>query len=407
LKNKRERINSFLQHIKDNPTVDKDILLKALNISDITLRRYINILKNQGYEIASKKGKVDLVSIGNEIENYVLTKRTYTSMRIIAFIVDSSPCKRKNLLQHFTVDGEKDKHIMSVRNLDIHINELVEKKFIKKTTEKNKIIYECGRGIFDITNYQSNEYAYLIHYIRMKKNYSPLKDTIDKILYKFENLLSISSKISRSIEEDIVFFEKYLVLMDLNYFCECSKSTLQSFINQCRRNETVLITLKNGDSFCVVPLTLVFYWRNSTWYLAALKDTKVSLYRLDKIKDCQTVGVVSEGECGKLIEEREVFKKRVQMAFGISFDMEIYVEVLFIDHFNVVEKAKEALSFSGGQFETYKDIGVIFKGNISGAMDFLTWIRQFGSSAVILSPVWFSKKHEDSAIRTIRKYLEK
>ena len=87
----------------------------------------------------------------------------------------------------------------------------------------------------------------------------------------------------------------------------------------------------------------------------------------------------------------------------MAMDNEQIVEVVFTNQFNIISKVHNRLSH---RIVYEKDSGdyVYMKLKITGIMDFMNWIRTFGSSVVIISPEYLVKKHKQTANKVLKRY---
>ena len=83
--------------------------------------------------------------------------------------------------------------------------------------------------------------------------------------------------------------------------------------------------------------------------------------------------------------------EEIDQFFGAIQGRREWVEVYFENSFSVIEHVKARLE-GQGSLEKVNERWYKFEGEILGCMNFLAWIRRFGSSAIIAKPNWLKDK---------------
>jgi predicted DNA-binding transcriptional regulator YafY len=128
------------------------------------------------------------------------------------------------------------------------------------------------------------------------------------------------------------------------------------------------------------PLGLIYYWVWGFWYLAALQDGDLRVYRVERIESIST---------GEHFTYPEGFSLTEQFADAWGVECEgplVNLAIKFYDEYRVIERViRETEHRRNRQIQQINE-GVIYHDRIRGLTEIRPWIRSFGSSAVVLEP---------------------
>lgn len=133
----------------------------------------------------------------------------------------------------------------------------------------------------------------------------------------------------------------------------------------------------------VEPLGVVYYWFHDAWYLVARcrQAGDVRHFRVDRIQSFALTDELFQPPSGFSLEDY------MQGPWGVYRGEPVRIRVRFFDEYNVIDRVKaetahrrqaKLVPVAPGQWE-YTDI-------VMGLSEFRTWLRSFGSSAMVLEP---------------------
>lgn len=408
VKNKQERINKLIYLLKQNKSIQKDKLCEELSISKVTLMRYVSHLNNQGYKIKSSKNMYNLIKDSSVTEEPIFSKGTYVSLKVLMYIYNNSPCSRQKIVNFFCNKGYyNDVHKMSVRNLDIHLHKLMDLNYIEKQSNNNSVKYKISQKMLIIKELSFEECVTILEYLKLSRSLLPFKDIIDTIYLKLNAALTnyIDNFLKRV--DDINIVNNFISINFQKDFRINEEQMIYNLISYCRVGVQLEVKLTNNVKMKINPINIVYNWENNTWYLTYRKRRAKKGFELLKVKKIKEVCILStqqETNSEEFISIKQNAERQVARSFGMSLDKATRVEIMFLNHFNVVEKVENILHDTNGIIKKLNDGSLYFSGEIEGIVDFLAWLRRFGSSAIILSPAWMRKQHIQTAYKVLENY---
>jgi len=405
-----ERINKIKNRFLQGASViSKNEVCKELGISIVTLARYINHLKKSGANIISKGDIYELVGGSFETQEGIFSKSGFVSLKVLMYIFNNNPCNRKKIQNFFcrkSDDGLRNEK-MTVRNLDIHLNKLLNQKLIEKFRDNGTLYYRTSGRTTPLNDLTIDQYVSIINYLKLSKPFLPFSEAVDSIISKL--MSSITSYIGKVAElcNDIGLSDMVVPVGPDRYGADIEEDVIYKLGRYCRRNVLIKIRMDNDNEIDVFPLCVIYNWKNGNWYLAFRKTRArkgFELVRVEKIKDILYIGKNNSFTEEETAKEKEKIEEKLNKGLGMAFGKKFKVEAVFLNHFNVIDKAKKDLAGVAGSGKALPDGSYYFSGEMEGAMDFLAWLRRFGSSVVIISPEWLRYKHIESAQKVLKNY---
>ena len=172
----------------------------------------------------------------------------------------------------------------------------------------------------------------------------------------------------------------------------------------------IKLLLVSGRQLTVAPVQVLYNWKSGVWYLVYRDKPpsgELQTIRLEKIYGAQATGRKHGIGKEEIVSERAEAQKKISGLFGTGMDKPTAVELIFEDCFNVMEKVWRRLGSQVQETVRLRNGDFYVRVNVTGANDFLNWVRGFGSSVMILSPEWLREKHISSARKTLAAYGEK
>lgn len=149
------------------------------------------------------------------------------------------------------------------------------------------------------------------------------------------------------------------------------------------------------EPLSINPLGVVFHSEENSWYLICQNSDGIKYpYEIEKLTE------ISLGT-GFMPPQEFDMREYLGRYFGMEIEKGEYIEAVFMDEANVIEKAKRRLE-SKGEFAALPDGSVKFTGHLVGVEDFMRWILGFGSSVELKQPKWL----RDEIIRNNNKVLD-
>ena len=155
----------------------------------------------------------------------------------------------------------------------------------------------------------------------------------------------------------------------------------------------------NKISMYIQPLKLVYYEFENIFYLMGQYEKKLMVYNLEKIEN---VKITKESFKDDLNIDLEEYLSTI---WGMEQNAKAtLVKVKFKKEVNVEDKVKRDLEFRKHKRITdYKDY-FIYEDEIIGINSFKSWLRSFGSSAILLSPEYIKNEMISSAEAALKQY---
>ncbi|HYE81554.1 MAG TPA: WYL domain-containing protein [Clostridia bacterium] len=406
-----DRIKLLIDRLaeKDN-CITKAELCAGLDISHITLRRYLDFLKAWGYRFDCSGETVRVIENGRFAVDTVFSKGSYISFKVLMYIYNNNPCSRENIRRYFCktckLEGELEGK-MTLRNLDIHINRLTELGYIEKYWKGKELCYRTTESVIAADSLSFDKLLGLFNYLNIYGGALPFQEKVGDILDKLESALINYIRRSREAFEDVKL--AYEIFPD----CIKPRTDLETDLfakeleNHCSRSIMLRLVMDSGSALKVYPFSVVYNFHSGYWYLVCRTVTNgdgYQLIRLDNILSAKPAGE----NCGMTMEELEAERQRarleVEESFAISVEEPLQLQVFFKDNEEINEEVMERMEKCNGIFRKLEGFGYCYQGEIHGTMDFLAWLRRLGSCAVIIEPEDLRALHIASARRALDTY---
>ncbi|HYE81553.1 MAG TPA: WYL domain-containing protein [Clostridia bacterium] len=197
-----------------------------------------------------------------------------------------------------------------------------------------------------------------------------------------EELKSAVGCLSRSSRDTMIFTKGIgsdtLGIFRLNQYPVIKKALLKRItINAVYGEEE--------EAIAINPLGVVFHSEENNWYLICeTVDGSIHPYEVEKL------GIMKLGKDFSLPAGFDM-RSFLRRYFGMEIEKGEYVEAIFKDEANVIEKARRRLD-DKGEFTVLPDGSMEFKGQLVGMEDFKHWMLGFGSSVILKEPKWLREE---------------
>lgn len=407
MENKAKRIEELKNYLKENDSqISSSFLCEKLRISETTLARYTKELCQAGYIITRRKGAYTFSGSVSDMPYSVFSKADYVSIIILIYIFNNSPCPRSKLTKRFCSDSAYNKPpYRSVRNLDKHLKTLMKEKYITATQKGREVIYNVNNVLTDGMPIKD-----AVSVLKSLKTLSPIypsRASIRSLESKLNILITNRVKRVIDIYDDFELKGDFVTVGEFEDKVERPDDLEHELCTFCYKDCILEMNTQKGGAILAIPLNMIYSWKNNGWYMVFRNKSNKKNYHLIRTDNIKSFSFKSycnykEIEINNSLRQQSI--EKIDKSFGISFDEGTQVEVIFLNELNVAEKAMCILSHKEGSIKHLDDGSLVFSGEVTGIMDFLLWVRTFGSSAVILSPEWLRQKHIESAKKTLEMY---
>ena len=206
------------------------------------------------------------------------------------------------------------------------------------------------------------------------------------ILTKSENtdtsLLGIKTKSTYGIED-----YKYK-LCQISMAIDNKKSIISKYKTKAGKIE----------DFIIEPLCIVFYEFENLLYIIGQYNNSIVTYRLDKILH------IKETENNFLPIEGFNIEEYLSNIWGMEQGEPIKVKIKFLREANVFHRVKRDLSCRTNKNLTEYVDHIIYEDTVVGIHRFKSWLRSFGSSAIVLEPKVLKEDMLTSAKHSLEYY---
>ena len=367
---------------------DGRVSVETLGIGHSTAFRYIKELNERfNLKICMNNGNLTAV---NEVRiekiqplrTEPIGKGLFTKYLLLKMIDDFGPIGRSDL----NIRVQQKHGEMSLREMDVHIRELIHKETIVKNAVGKEIFY-CIESLMK-PQLSANEKEHLQDYLKNHKGKFPYTGTINRAALRFGLNPSLIMAEDSTTGDDTTSTQVWDKLEDC-----------------CRMRQAARVYFDTGKHLCILPLYWMYHSRNQSWYLKYLLNKKnakkIHALRLLHIREVAHEVITRPDlktlDC--LIGEEKAMEIQ---AFSASIESGIEWIIAFEDELSIVKRAKSRLGSNVG----WTDHGGYqsYKGIVYGKEDLMAWLRGFGSSALIVEPKQFRAEMLDSTMRVLEKY---
>ncbi len=412
MKNRLDRIKLMLDTLEKNDNcIVKQELCASLDISSVTLKRYLDFLEGCGYRFDCSRETVSVLEKGEFKTGTVYSKGSYISFKVLMYIYNNNPCSRGSVKRHFCQASRLDGELrgkMTLRNLDIHINRLMALGYMEKYWKGKELYYRTTESVITADLIPFKKLLELFSYLNIYGGAMPFQARVAEILEKLESALINYIRRSSEAFED--------VKLAYEIFPECIKPRADAETDQfakeleeyCSRDITLKLITDKGIILRVYPLCVVYNSYSGYWYLVCrhkISDERYQLIRLDNISKVKPDGENRSMDKKELEAERRKARQEVEESFAICIEEPLHVKLFFKDNTDIIEEVKICMEKFKGTIRKLDDFSYCYEGEIRGAMDFLAWFRRLGSNGIILEPEELGELHMASATRALDAYL--
>lgn len=397
------RRQNILNDIINKTNNTQESLMHAYSVQLRTLKEDIRSLRDQGYNIVSKKGTYILeagatdneLSITQTPHFYQATDKIYLRKLIILLLMQQAevPLSESDIISLYQKYSYDEGSITSA-TLRTAISELTHDKLISATADgyykvsKNAPVYlqlsdDDTLNIINLINSCGSSHPF----------YKELKNIASKLSIAFFNEESGDS------EQFHLTGRTYDKTDDVSIFL--NKLNSLSF-------ETKIINIKydsthKGSIDINMAIGLVIY--------SADRD---ALYLIGRVDDndyiLNTTNVIEMTECEEVNKHfhSQYYLNMLDQMFSISADPVNHVVVEFQNKFDINNKLKRLVKqrpFASLTYDNEKEI-IIYEDDIRGLYDFANYLRRYGKSARVLEPKFLQEIMYFSASRILDRYKE-
>lgn len=249
-------------------------------------------------------------------------------------------------------------------------------KNLKVIYENNELLYEFKELQLDLEDYETDiDSGRLI-----------IEDNIDSD----EVMISLNTKeknmlmtiLSHNDKNKLMGIEtKQIYNINLNRYIKYQLIQISTAINE---NKVLRVMYEGRDKqtreMFIEPLGIIFYEFENLFYILGQYEGKITIYKLDRIS--------------KIHGEKRTFQripsfsmdKFLENIWGMEQGKEVWVKVKFLKEANVEYKVKRDIEFRKNKvIEDYENY-FIYEDTIIGINSFKSWLRGYGSSAIVLEP---------------------
>lgn len=135
------------------------------------------------------------------------------------------------------------------------------------------------------------------------------------------------------------------------------------------------------DFHDIIPLKIAYDASDNTYSIWAKEDNKLNTFRLDRITKTELLK-----QKHSLSDADMELPYAPQIWGNDLIGVPTHVKVLFRNEGNVIRKVKKDLAFRTLATITKTADGLLFEDNVYGLDKFRSWLRGYGSSAIVLEP---------------------
>lgn len=168
------------------------------------------------------------------------------------------------------------------------------------------------------------------------------------------------------------------------------------------------------------PRGVVFNWLSGDWYLigANWQTKQIEYYRFDRIHSFQELkqsvssnnlydvsAQNSKTEKGSVCSDNRLWSSNLQYAWAMENGPLQQVTVVFEDDFSVHDKVRHDVEGRASAVLINNDDGTLtLHDTVAGFGEFSRWLRQFGASVTVISPLELKTLIRDGALRKLQRY---
>ena len=410
--------------------------------SKATIKKYIDDLKDEGYDIISGKSGYalnrdnDNKMLGEIPEDYILSDEDVITEWLIMHVMSQryDCCFSFNRLKEDMKKylGDRDIKDGKLRKCLSDLEKLQYLTVSSKDEEGGVISDISGKTAKNI-NVASSEPHNKMYY-RLTES-APTLSVIHEddlnVFFDFCEYEGVSSELTeelKSINEKIVRVlpdvetggeEIFIASGRKNHIPDEMKKSLEDFLKLPFKTEELVISYpfeKGIKDIRLMTGIIVYSVEKNGFYLVGESGGKTVILRFERIKEAK------KGSGRKnTVYENSLYRKMFQEAWAAPADEESDVEIRFQDVPYVrqfVKALKRIRSNTANvvypieefgkneKWDHEEDAWIIYRDKIKGIYDFLPYIRSMGSSAVIVKPLDVRKVVMEKTSEMINNYKE-
>jgi predicted DNA-binding transcriptional regulator YafY len=369
----------------------KTKLLERLHISERTLWRYKKDLAQEGLSLIVTRDLCRLIRIGCQEEVSQPAKDEDVRQLAILKLISECPLTQEQISEKLELRFDNCRSTVKS-----DLKKLVAKGFLAQEKEE----YTLGEAMLPELNLSQEEGGRLLSYLIIKQQIEGKNAAYSSLVHALAGSMGKNSRLSwqqaRRTTQRICIKGKQLE-QELRERAMAERLELASW------EERAVELLYKGEVRRVEPLGVVYSYHQDAWYLYAFcrKRQDRRIFRLEQIDEL------------RVLEEEFSYpqdfdlKQTFACPWGIMLDEEpVQVKVRFYDEFNVLSRLKREVADRTGAKLTTEDGSVLYEDLVEGKNEFLVWVRSFGSSAEILTPVDWRDTLLDGVQEALSRYCE-
>lgn len=179
--------------------------------------------------------------------------------------------------------------------------------------------------------------------------------------------------------------------------------TLKKINDAISQKRYLRIRYKEGSHasyYTIVAIAISYDASDNSYAVIAKTDGTLKSYRVDKILSLE---LLKKHE----LSDNELTIDHAPQVWGNNFSAEpIHVKVFFRKEANVIKKVRKDLACRTLASITETPDGLYYEDTVYGSEKFRSWLRGYGSSAIVLEPDNLQKKVISSLLKAAESYAE-
>lgn len=396
------RRQNILNDIINKTNNTQESLMSTYSVQLRTLKEDIRALRDQGFNILSKKGTYIIENSeksDNDSSNpprfYQATDKIYLRKLIILLLVQQAniPLSESDIISLYKKHSY-DEGSITTATLKTAITELVTDKMLSATKDG---LYKVSKAAPIYLQLNDEDTLNIINLINSCGSSHPF----------YKDLKNIAAKLSLAFfneesSEDSQFYltgRNYDKSDKVNVFLEkLNTYSYETKQLQIKYNSTYRGTL---DIKMAVGLVIYSADRDTLYIIGKVDDS-------DYILNTEHIESITESDENNSHFHSQYFFNMLDQMFSISADPVNHVVVEFENKFDINNKLKRLAKRRPFASLTYNDekSTITYEDDIRGLYDFANYLRRYGKSARVLEPQILQEIMLSSASRILDRYKE-
>lgn len=396
------RRQNILNDIINKTNNTQESLMVTYSVQIRTLKEDIRSLRDQGYNILSKKGTYILESCSDSGEAtpqtprfYQATDKIYLRKLIILLLMQQAevPLSEVDIISLYQ-KYSYDEGSVTPATLRTAISELVNDKLLSVNSDG---LYKVSKNAPVYLQLNDDDTLNIINLINLCGSSHPFH----------KELKNIASKLSIAFFNEDAGDEEHFYLTGrsydkadkVNFFVD----KLNTLSYETKKLNIIYHSPAKGKLNLCVSIGLVIYSadRDNLYIIGKVED-KDFILNTNHIED------MNESSEPNSHFHSQYFLNMLEQMFSISADPVNHVIVEFQNKFDINNKLKRLVnqrSFASLTYDDKRDV-IIYEDQIRGLYDFATYLRRYGKSAKVIEPKALQEIMYNSANRILDRYKE-